>query len=299
MNPIILVAGGTGNLGSKIIRNLVEMGASVRAIVRLDTAPEKIKQLEDSGAIVYCINMMDVQQVANACKDVQCVVSSLAGLEEVVLNVQKVLLNGAVLAGVPRFIPSDYSLDFTKFSHGENRNLDWRRIFHTYLDKASIQSTSIFNGAFADLLKGEMPMILPKQKWILYWGKSEHKMAFTTINDTARYTAFVALDKNTPRYLIVAGSQLSPRDVCEIMTDITEKKFKLFRAGGLKILSTLIIIARKLAGGENELYPPWQGMQYMRNMIDDRALINHLDNDRYPEMKWTPVKTMLIEHFKK
>jgi hypothetical protein len=54
-----------------------------------------------------------------------------------------------------------------------------------------------------------------------------------------------------------------------------------------------------LAGGENKLYPPWQGMQYMRNMIDDRALIQHLDNDRYPEMKWTSVKSMLIEHFKK
>lgn len=161
---MILVAGGTGNLGSKIVRNLVEMGSTVKAIVRLDTAPEKIKQLEDSGAIVYCINMMDVEEIANICKDVQCVVSALAGLEEVILNLQKVLLDGAVLAGVPRFIPSDYSLDFTKFSHGENRNLDWRRTFHTYLDAAPIQSTSIFNGAFAELLKGEMPMILPKQK---------------------------------------------------------------------------------------------------------------------------------------
>jgi len=299
MKPIIIVAGGTGNLGSKIIRNLIEMGATVRAIVRLDTAPEKLKQLEDDGAIICSIDMMDVQQVSNACKDAHCVVSALAGLEEVVLKLQKVLLDGAVLAGVPRFIPSDYSLDFTKFSSGENRNLDWRRTFHTYLDAAPIQSTSIFNGAFADLLKGEMPMILAKQKWILYWGKSEQKMVFTTINDTALYTAFVAMDNNTPRYLTIAGNQLSPKDVCDIVTEITGQKFKLFRAGGLKFLSVLIKIVRKLAGGENELYPPWQGMQYMRNMIDDRALVHHLDNDRYPEMKWTSVKSMLIEHFKK
>jgi len=243
--------------------------------------------------------MMDVQQVSNACKDAHCVVSALAGLEEVVLKLQKVLLDGAVLACVPRFIPSDYSLDFTKFSPGENRNLDWRRTFHTYLDAAPIQSTSIFNGAFADLLKGEMPMILAKQKWILYWGKAEHKMAFTTINDTAMYTAFVAMDNKTPRYLTIAGNLLSPNDVCNIVTEITGQKFKLFRAGGLKFLSILIKIVRKLAGGENELYPPWQGMQYMRNMIDERALVHHLDNDRYPKMKWTSVKTMLIEHFKK
>ena len=35
---------------------------------------------------------------------------------------QGVLLEGAVRAGVPRFIPSDYSADFTKTRPGGNRN---------------------------------------------------------------------------------------------------------------------------------------------------------------------------------
>jgi hypothetical protein len=43
----------------------------------------------------------------------------LAGLREVVIDAQKKLLDAAIAAGVPRFIPSDYSLDFTKFSYGE------------------------------------------------------------------------------------------------------------------------------------------------------------------------------------
>ena len=54
-------------------------------------------------------------------------VSSLAGLRKVIIDAQKVLLDAAIAAGVPRFIPSDYSLDFTRFSDGENRNLDLRR----------------------------------------------------------------------------------------------------------------------------------------------------------------------------
>jgi hypothetical protein len=55
----------------------------------------------------------------------------------------------------------------------------------------------------------------------------------------------------------------------------------------------LIKIIRRLAPGENELYPAWQGMQYMHNMIDERSNIDHLNNDRYPEMRWTTVQEFL------
>ncbi len=50
--------------------------------------------------------------------------SALNGLREVTVDRQGVLLDGAVRAGVPRFISSDYSADFTKTPPGGNRNLD-------------------------------------------------------------------------------------------------------------------------------------------------------------------------------
>jgi len=75
----------------------------------------------------------------------------------VIVETQTVLLDAAIQADVPRFIPSDYSIDFTKFPPGENRNLDLRRDFHKRLDKTSISATTIFNGAFADMLTGQMP----------------------------------------------------------------------------------------------------------------------------------------------
>ena len=34
------------------------------------------------------------------------------------------------------------------------------------------------------------------------------------------------------------------------------------------MLGTLIKVARTVAPGEKELYPAWQGMQYMRNMFE-------------------------------
>lgn len=296
MKKIILVAGATGNLGLRIIKSLVNQDAEIRAVVRPTSDSEKVKTLEKLGVQIYRVKNWNLEELKVPCLGVSCVISSLAGLREVVLDAQKVLLDAAIAAGVPRFIPSDYSLDFTKFSAGENRNLDLRREFHQYLDTKSISATSIFNGAFAELLTNEMPMILFKQKMILYWGNADHQMGFTTMDNTAEFTAKVALDSSTPRYLRVAGDLISPRDIKNVVSEITGQKFRLFRPGGQSLLGVIIKIARKLAPAEKELYPAWQGMQYMHNMIDDRSKINKLDNDRYPEIKWTTVEELLENH---
>jgi nucleoside-diphosphate-sugar epimerase len=297
MKKIILVAGGTGNLGERIINALLDRGAEVHAVVRAGSDPKKTEKLERLEVNVFKVNMSSVDDVSKACMGASCVVSALAGLRNVIIDIQKILLDAAVMAGVPRFIPSDYSLDFTKFSPGENRNLDLRREFHGYLDKSSISATTIFNGAFAHLLTDQMPLILFKQKRVLYWGDADHRMGFTTIEDTATFTANAALDPATPRFLHIAGDQISPREIKEVLTEVTGKKFRLFRAGGLGMLSTMIRIARTIAPAEKELYPAWQGMQYMRNMIDDRSNLDTLDNERYPDMRWTTVKDLLSAHY--
>ncbi len=293
---IIVVAGGTGNLGGRIINALIGKGAEVRALVREDTEPKKLQLLEQAGAKLMLVDFASEQSIAEACMGASCVVSALAGLEDVILTAQKVLLNGAIAARVPRFIPSDYSLDFTNFRHGENRNLDLRRQFHQYLDATSMAATSIFNGAFMDMLTDEIPMIIFKKKLVLYWGNADHKMGFTTIDDTAMFTANAALDATTPHYLRIAGDRVSPREIRQVMNDISGEKFRLLRTGGPGLLSIIIAIAKKMAPAKDDLYPAWQGMQYMRNMIDKRADLKTMDNNRYPGMKFTSVKDLLRKH---
>jgi nucleoside-diphosphate-sugar epimerase len=296
LKKIIAVAGGTGNLGQKIVKALLDKGAEVRAIVRHSSDAEKINVLENLGAKIFRVNMSNVEEISNVCAGTSCVVSALSGLREVIVDAQKILLDAAIAAGLPRFIPSDFSLDFTNLPAGQNRNLDFRREFHAYLDKTSIAATTIFNGPFADLLRGEMPMILFKQKRILYWGKADRRMDFTTINDTAVFTAHAALDIATPRFLRIAGDQLSPKEIAAVVSEVTGNKFRLLRAGGTGLLGVLTRIAHTVAPGKKELYPAWQGMQYMRDMLDDRGKIDRYDNNRYPGMHWTTVREMLTAH---
>ncbi len=293
MKKIILVAGATGNLGERVINALLDRSSEVRVVVRSSSDIEKLNKLEKLGVKIFKVNMLNVEEISNACIGVSCVVSALQGLHEVIIDTQRVLLDATIAAGVPRFIPSDYSIDFTKFPPGENRNLDLRRDFHKRLDKTSISATTIFNGAFADMLTGQMPLILFKLKRVLYWGDADQRMDFTTIDDTAAFTASAALDPSTPRILRIAGDQVSAREMTAVVSEVTGKKFRLFRAGGLGMLGTLIKVARTVAPGEKELYPAWQGMQYMRNMLDGRAKLEPLDNDRYPNMRWTTVRDVL------
>ena len=296
MKQKILVAGATGNLGGRIIKALLGKGAEVRAVVRAGTEVKKIKQLEKLGVEVFKVDMLNVEETTKACMGVSCVVSALSGLRDVIIDTQKVLLDAAVAAGVPRFIPSDYSIDFTRIPGGNNRNLDLRREFHEYLDRAPISATTIFNGAFADLLTGQMPMILFKPKLVLYWGDEDQRMDFTTMDDTASFTADAALDPSTPRFLRIAGDELSPRQLAVVASEVTGDQFKLFRPGGLGLLRAVTKVARKVAPGKDDLYPAWQGMQYMHDMLDGRAKQERLDNGRYNQTGWETVHDVLSAH---
>lgn len=296
MKKVIVVAGATGNLGQRIINALLKKDVEIRALVRVGSDVATVKKLQNLGVAVFTVNMANVDEVAAVCRGGSCVVSALAGLRDVVIDTQKVLLNAAVRAGVPHFIPSDFSLDFTNLRPGENRNLDLRREFMVHVDASPIAATTIFNGPFMDLLTDQMPLILFKPKWVLYWGNADQRMDFTTMDDTAAFTANVALDDAAPRFLRVAGDRITAREVAQVMSRVSDNKFRLVRAGGLGLLNTLIKIARVVAPGGDDLYPAWQGMQYMRDMMEGRAVIASYDNDRYPGMRWTTVKDFLSAH---
>jgi uncharacterized protein YbjT (DUF2867 family) len=289
----VVVAGATGNLGGRIVRELAGLDADVRALVRPGTAREKLERLRGPNLTVATVDYADASSLTAACAGASCVVSALAGLRDAILEAQGALLDGAVAAGAPRFIPSDFSIDFTGFPAGQNRNLDLRRELHRRLEAAPVSATTIFVGAFTEMLTGRMPLVLFKPKRVLYWGDADQRMDFTTVDDTAAFTARAALDPSTPRFLRITGDELSARELAAVVSEVTGKTFRLFRAGSLRTLGALITVARVVAPGGNELYPAWQGMQYMRNMFDGGAKLQPLDNDRYPGLRWTTARDVL------
>jgi nucleoside-diphosphate-sugar epimerase len=289
----ILLAGATGGLGLRIARALRARGARVKALVRHGTAADRSAPLREVGVKVVELDLDDYAEVTAACVGMACVVSALNGLHETIIGTQSVLLDAAVAAGVPRFIPSDFCLDFTRTPTGSNRNMDLRREFKARLDAAPLQATSIFNGAFMDMLTGQAPFIVFGPRRVIHWGDADQAIDFTTMDDTAAYTAAAAMDPSPPRMLRIAGEETSPRGLAAAASDVTGKPHKTFRVGGIGLLEGMIKAARLVMPAKGEVFPPWQGMQYMRDMFSGDGKLAPLDNGRYPEVRWTGVRQVL------
>lgn len=293
----ILLAGATGDLGGRIAKALVRERAALRVLVRPGTARERVAPLAILGAEVREVAFEDAAGLRAACAGVGCVVSALGGLRPVILDAQTALAEAAVAAGVPRFVPSDYSIDFTRLGGLPSRNFDLRRAFRARLERMPIRATSLFNGAFMDMLAGEMPLVVPAIRRVVHWGDPDVRYDMTTKDDTAAFTAKVALDADTPRDLHVAGDTPSARDLAAAMSAVTGRRYRLLRAGSLARLEALIRVTRRLAPGGDAVFPAWQGMQYLRDMASGRAACGPVDNGRYPGMRWTKAEEVLKAAF--
>lgn len=166
-------------------------------------------------------------------------------------------------AKVPRFIPSDFSLDFTKTKIKFNRNSDLRREFHATLKKSGIAWTSILNGGSMDLMVGDSPMINHRGRNAAYIGSTPQLLDFTTMVDTAAYTAAVATDPNpTPNFLRIASATVNIQDISQAQPHVEGVTYKPNWIGTVGSTEFMIRVMR-FFGGKNDVFPAWQGMHYM------------------------------------
>jgi uncharacterized protein YbjT (DUF2867 family) len=299
-NPqqFVAVAGAAGHLGSLIALDLRKRNRAVKALVRPGTAASRTQVLRDAGVVIEEVDLTNVPALTKTLVGASSVVSALQGLRDVIHDVQGALLEASVAAEVQRFIPSDFSLDFTKTAPGTNRNLDLRREFHAKLNESGIKWTSVLNGAFMELLtSGQMPMINDSWHRIMHFGSADQKLDFTTVPDVAAYTAAVAADPNpTPTVLRIAGDSVSAAEIAAIVTKVRGQTYTPMWIGGVGLLRFLISVLKLFIGGvEDKIFPPWQGMQYLENMISGAGTLDPLDNDRYPDLVWTTVEKALVE----
>ncbi|MBD2756674.1 NmrA family NAD(P)-binding protein [Spirosoma validum] len=292
MATTILVAGATGNLGGRIVRELLKRGAEVRALVRPSSDEKKVDALKQQGVQIAEADTSDVVQLTKACEGVSCVVSALQGLRDVLVDTQSRLVDAAIEAGVPRFISSDFATDFTKQAAGENRNFDLRKEFMAYIDKKPIAATSIMNGAFAEILFYGTPLLDFKNNQVGYWENPDWRIDFTTMDNIAAFTAAAALDESTPRILRIASFQLSPNELANVAQTVTHANYHVVRLGSLEELAAYNKRERAAhPEGEQEVYPRWQQSQYQQSMFT--AQHETLDNERYPDIQWTSAQEWL------
>jgi len=296
MTSTVLVAGATGDLGRRIVREFLGLDARVRVLTRPGSSAADDLFGGDERVEVAAAAYSDHAALTAALAGADVVVSAVSGTRPVIVDAQRALLRAAVAAGVPRFVPSDYSADYRRISPGSNRNFELRRELAAEVDAAPVRATSVLNGMFAELLLDEAPMILFGRRRVLFWSSADQVLDFTTKDDVARATALTALDDDAPRVVEIAGSSISARDLAQTLSELTGTPFRLQWAGTTRTLSAMAAVGRRLSRGPEETFPAWQGMQYFVSMFSGEAQLRHVDNERFGPHDWTTVRDVLAAH---
>jgi uncharacterized protein YbjT (DUF2867 family) len=285
MSTTVLVAGATGQLGSKTVLELVLRGADVRALVRegKEDGGDALRDLVATGTVTAVVGDLsdNPAHLAQHLEGVEVVVSAVQGGRSVVTDGQVNLLRAAEQAGVRRMIPSDFSVDLHRLDYGDSHPLDFRKEADEAFADSVVRQVSVLNGGFMEVMLDPFMGILdPDAGTFSFWGDGEQPMDFTSIPDTSAYTAAVALDPDAPRIVSVAGEVLTMRELHQVVVEATGQQLEVRELGTTDELRAEIERRKESAEDPFEYIP----LQYQWAMTTGKAKLRDLDNDRYPDV---------------
>jgi uncharacterized protein YbjT (DUF2867 family) len=296
MSSTVLVAGATGNLGSKIVAELVDRGATVRALVREGSADggDRLRDLVDAGKITLVVGDLtaEVAVLADHLAGVDVIVSAVQGGPELIIEGQTNLLRAAEAARVGRMIPSDFSVDLHRLDYGDNLFLDMRKKADEAFVGSSVRPTFVLNGGFMEVMLAPfMGIVNLEQGTFSYWGDGEQPMDFTSIADTAAYAAAAALDASAAdRTVSVTGAVLTLKELHAEVEQTTGRTLEIRELGTIADLEAEI--ERRKATAQN----PYEfvALQYQWAMVTGKGKLHNLSNADYPDITPTTIAEFLI-----
>ena len=214
MTQTILLAGATGMLGGRIAHYLLEQPeARVRLLVRDITGKKHVLDpFAAKGAELIEGDLADAASLDRATHGVDVIVSAVQGGPEIIIDGQVALAEAGKRNGARRILPSDFGLDLFKATPGEHAAFDWRRTADERIAAIGLEQVNMPQGGFMELFMPGMGAIDLEKGTIGFFGDGNRPIDVTSVEDTARMTARVALDRTVPAgKFAFAGDQLSFR----------------------------------------------------------------------------------------
>ena len=231
---MILVAGSTGLVGSEICAQLAEQKTPFRALVRADSAPEKVDKLKSLGAEIVVGDLKDPASLAAACAGVDNVISTVSctfsmrdgdNIETVDHQGQLNLVEAAKNAHVKQFV-------FISFVNNPDNAFplsEAKRAVENALAESGMNWSSLQASYFMEVwLSPALGFNYPQSQARIY-GDGDNKVSWISYKDVARL-AVAALDNNYAenRTLAIGGPEpLSPKQVVSIFEKTFGSAFTL------------------------------------------------------------------------
>ncbi len=279
MTDTILVAGATGMLGGRIAEHLLHSNkARIRLLVRDPSASrEKLEPLVKAGAELIEGDLADPASLDRATRGVDVIISAVQGGPDVIVDGQVALAKAGKINGVRRILPSDFALDLFKATPGEHAMFDMRAEADRQIAAIGLEQVNILQGGFMEMFLPGRGAIDLDAGTISFFGDGNTKVDVTSVEDTARMVAKVALDRDVPAgKFAFAGDRVTFREAGEILAEATGRPIKPVSLGSEADLRSA------MAGAD----PHKKVMlAYMLYMTNGQTALDELQNERFLDLK--------------
>ncbi len=279
MIQTILVAGATGMLGSRIAHHILQQpDTRIRLLVRdVASKQERLDPLAAQGAELIEGDLADQASLDRATQGIDVIVSAVQGGPAVIVDGQVALAQAGKRNGVRRILPSDFGLDLFHATPGEHAAFDARRTADERIAAIGLEQVNILQGAFMELFLPGMGAIDLDKGTVGFFGDGDRPIEVTSVEDTARMTARVALDRAVPAgKFAFAGDRISFREAGEIVGKQTGRTLQPISFGSEADLRG----AMAAASPEKRVM-----LAYLLYMTNGQAALTGLQNDRYPDIE--------------
>ncbi len=284
MTQTILLAGATGMLGDRIAHHLLDQpDARVRLLVRSGGDAAKRSRIDSHiarGAEVVEGDLRDDGSLDRATRGVDVIISAVQGGPDIIVDGQTRLAQAGKRNGVRRIIPSDFGLDVFKATPGEHPAFNARAKADANIALLGMEHIHMLQGAFMTMLAPGTGLIDYDKGVITFWGGGHQQVEVTTVDDTARMTARVALDRSVASgKFAFAGDRLSFQQAADSAAALTGRTFTRRSLGTEAELRSAMKQAAKADPRQYVM------LGYQLYMLNGQTALDDLQSARYPDLK--------------
>ncbi|WP_132208313.1 SDR family oxidoreductase [Kribbella steppae] len=233
---MLLVVGGTGELGGRVVRLLLGQGHEVRCLVREGSDGGRLEEL---GAKVVRGDLTDPASLVEACQGIDTVIATatviarrLAGVpgpsireaDEVGMGS---LVDAAETAGVRRFV----YLSFAGVDAALGTPIGKAKLAtEQRLARSGLRRVVVRPDAFQEIHLGPLGRFDIAAGKVSVFGKGDNKVRWLSTDDAAALVAAVAVEPDPPALVVFGGPEaLSRNEAIAIAEDLTHRTMKVQR----------------------------------------------------------------------
>ncbi|XP_057478034.1 isoflavone reductase homolog [Actinidia eriantha] len=305
----VLVLGGTGYMGKRIVRACLDQGHTTYVLQRpaqeIGLDIEKLQMLlafKEQGARLVEGSFLDHQSLVNAVKQVDVVICTMSGVHFRSHNIlmQLKLVEAIKEAGnVKRFLPSEFGMDPALMGHALEPGkvtFDEKMTVRKAIEESKIPFTYVSANCFAGYFAGNLSQLgtlLPPKDKVGIYGDGNEKVIFVDEDDVATYTVKTIDDPRTLNktlYLRPQENILTQRQLIEKWEKLLGRTLEKFHISAQDFLAPMKVLD----------YATQVGLGHFYHIFYEGCLTNFEIGEEgeeasqlYPEVQYTRMDTYL------